>query len=372
MNFHPKDYILNIKGWHTRKKIVVIHSDDWGSIRMPSLSVREKLQSCSDVRFNNAYTKYDTLASAEDLEILFESLSSVKDQFGKSAVLTANSLIANPDFEKIKENDFQTYHYEHFSKTFKRYNNEKALTLWKEGLNDGIFVPQYHGREHVNPVLWLEMLRENHSGVREAFDHGTFGLSFRNLKYDQWNLQRAWDVLAPDSEEEIKNSITDGLKMFKAYFGFKSLSAIAPNYTWSNSQEMLLKKHGVISIQGILRQRIVNGSEKPYSYKRRYTSNNKNSKHYLAYQRRNIFFEPSQGKVNDIVNKALSRMKISFQMGKPAIISSHRVNFIGGLSKNNRDKNIVMFRELLKKAIKRWPDIEFMSAADLAKEMNDD
>lgn len=25
----------NLPGWHTRRKIVVIESDDWGSIRMP-------------------------------------------------------------------------------------------------------------------------------------------------------------------------------------------------------------------------------------------------------------------------------------------------------------------------------------------------
>ena len=33
----------NIPGWRTKRKIVVIESDDWGSIRMPSLKVFETL-----------------------------------------------------------------------------------------------------------------------------------------------------------------------------------------------------------------------------------------------------------------------------------------------------------------------------------------
>ena len=31
--------LLNIPGWRTKRHIVVIESDDWGSIRMPSKDV---------------------------------------------------------------------------------------------------------------------------------------------------------------------------------------------------------------------------------------------------------------------------------------------------------------------------------------------
>ena len=36
--------ILNIPGWRTNRHIVVIESDDWGSIRMPSKEVYDKLK----------------------------------------------------------------------------------------------------------------------------------------------------------------------------------------------------------------------------------------------------------------------------------------------------------------------------------------
>ena len=39
--------LLNIPGWHTKRKIVVIKSDDWGSVHMPS---REVYEECSLVK----------------------------------------------------------------------------------------------------------------------------------------------------------------------------------------------------------------------------------------------------------------------------------------------------------------------------------
>jgi hypothetical protein len=364
------NYALNIKGWHTSKRIIVIHSDDWGSIRMPSNTVRQKLKLHPEIITSKAYAKYDTLASTSDLEALFEVLNSVKDKNNKPAVLSANCLMANPDFDKIKQDNFQSYHYEHLTTTFARYNNENALNMWKQGIEHDIFIPQFHGREHVNFSFWLKALRENHSGVRKAFDYQTFGLNFKKLKNNQINLQRAWDIILPNAEIGINESIVDGLKLFKEYFGFSSLTAIAPNYTWSKKQEELLNDNGVISMQGILNQRITKGDKQPYVYKKRFTGASKPNG--LIYQRRNVFFEPSSYHDLDIVDKALSRINISFKMKKPAIIGTHRVNFVGGLSVKNRDQNLILFKNLLNKITQRWPDVIFMSAAELAKTMKND
>ena len=35
--------LLNLPGFHTNRKIVVIESDDWGSIRMPSREIYDFL-----------------------------------------------------------------------------------------------------------------------------------------------------------------------------------------------------------------------------------------------------------------------------------------------------------------------------------------
>ena len=36
--------LSNLPGWRTKRKIVVIESDDWGSIRMPSKRAYEELK----------------------------------------------------------------------------------------------------------------------------------------------------------------------------------------------------------------------------------------------------------------------------------------------------------------------------------------
>ncbi|HAH58802.1 MAG TPA: hypothetical protein DCL86_11695 [Bacteroidales bacterium] len=98
--------LLNIPGWRTKRKIVVIESDDWGSIRMDSPEAYRHFLSLGYPVDQCPYNRYDMLESNTDLEMLFEVLDSVRDIHGRPAMLTANSLVANPDFEKIEADNF--------------------------------------------------------------------------------------------------------------------------------------------------------------------------------------------------------------------------------------------------------------------------
>ena len=344
---------------------MVIHSDDWGSIRMPSEKVRVKLNEHSHIKADNGYTRFDTLASEEDLEALFEVLRSVKDKNNNHAVITANCLIANPDFEKIKDADFEKYYYETLEDTFMRYQKKEALNLWHQGHHEKLFVPQFHGREHVNVPFWLKLLQEGHKGVHYAFEQQVFGVDFFGLPRGQTNFQRAWDFFTPSEELEIKNIIIDGLNIFQKRFDMISRTVIAPNYTWSLIQENVLKNYGVKAMQGMLKQREpMDSIHEGYKYRHRFTD--KKTIHSTnSYQRRNVFFEPSLKPNVDWLNQALGRINISFKMKKPAIISTHRINFIGSLVEENRNNNLKDFKLLLQGILRKWPDVEFMSAAEL-------
>src|SRR5665648_998167 len=98
MSFSLKQHftrnLLNIPGWRTNRRIVVIESDDWGSVRMPSIEVYEKFLKAGIRVDKDPYCRYDSLATKDDLEALFEVLSSVMDSTGRRAVLTANSVVA--------------------------------------------------------------------------------------------------------------------------------------------------------------------------------------------------------------------------------------------------------------------------------------
>ena len=132
-----------IPGWRTNRHLVIIESDDWGSIRMSSAETIKKLSS-SGIEINDPYNLYDSLASEDDLTALFDVLSSVRDKNNNPAVLTANAIMANPDFEKIRQSNFEKYYFESFTETLKKYpKHHNSFNLWKEGILKNFFIPNF-------------------------------------------------------------------------------------------------------------------------------------------------------------------------------------------------------------------------------------
>jgi hypothetical protein len=208
--------LSNIPGWRTKRKIIVIESDDWGSIRMPSLNVYNNLleNGLSMGEGSGArYNMFDTLADTDDLNALFEVLTNVKDFKGNFAKFTALSLVANPDFEKIKDDDFNCYYYESFTKTLERYKKHGAFEMWKEGIKAGVFIPEFHGREHLNVMVWMRALQANDKLTMMAFDQGVWGFENQN-KYGV-SYQAAFDLeYYPDLRIQAE-IIESGLNIFE-------------------------------------------------------------------------------------------------------------------------------------------------------------
>ena len=67
----------------------------------------------------------------------------------------------------------------------------------------------------------------------------------------------------------------------------------------------------------------------------------------------------------EIVQHGINRIKIAFRWKKPAVISSHRINFMGALDEINRRDNLILLDNLLKRIVKLWPDVEFMTSDEL-------
>ena len=130
-----KQHVINLPGWRTNRKIVVIESDDWGAIRTRSKKDLVFLKKKNINIENCHYMANDSLASESDLIGLFEVLQGVKDKNENNAVITANSLVANPNFKKIKEANYSNYFFENFTETLKKYPEHKnSFNLWQEGV----------------------------------------------------------------------------------------------------------------------------------------------------------------------------------------------------------------------------------------------
>ena len=106
--------LANSIGWKTNRKIVLFESDDWGSFRFKNKKYRDKFISAGQ-NHKCWMSYYDTFESVSDLQNLFEVLTSIKDKNNRSAKITFLMNPSNPDFKKIKTDNFFKIR-KHFSK----------------------------------------------------------------------------------------------------------------------------------------------------------------------------------------------------------------------------------------------------------------
>jgi hypothetical protein len=361
-----KGYLYNYRGWKTNRKIVVIESDDWGGERTPNKEVFLKLLKMGLRVDNCAFSKFDTIESKEDLSALFEVLNSVKDLNNCPAVLTANFNLANPDFQKIKESDFAQYFYIDYKATLEKYNRIDVLETINQGVKSGVFFPQSHSREHMSPYLWLDEIKNKNNSLKKAFDLDVYGLS-RATSPEIVKFHLASQLYRNEQELEfVSHAFQDGLKLFESNFGYQSLSFIAPVYTWNEANETIMNQNGIKFIQSSFFQNYF----KPYeidSFSKKFHYTGQKNIFDQIYTVRNCLFEPSLSYNKDCVPSCLEEIKNSFFMNKPAIISSHRLNYIGELDEKNRENNLKQLKRLLFEIKNRWSDVEFMTSVELGK-----
>jgi hypothetical protein len=360
--------LLNAVGWHTNRKFLIIESDDWGSLRMPSKEAFYKLKKLNLGVEDDLFNRFDSLENSVDLTKLMEILDKHRDKNGNPLCITANTIMSNPDFEKINESGFQSYHRVGLDESYKRYSDGSlAVAAISEAIKQKFFSPQFHGREHLNVPLWIEALRSGDTTTLSAFREHVFSLR-TNFKIGiKQNYMASFEACVTNDNTKIKESLREGLQLFEEYFQVKSKTIIAPCYIWNEVVEEVSADAGVSGIQGIPYQYL--STTKGVRRKLHYTGQvNKYGQIYLV---RNAFFEPTLEGRKEVVGDCLNRIGIAFQWKKPAIIGSHRVNYMGSLVESNRDKNLKLLDSLLIQVKKQWPDVEFISSDQLVGFMKD-
>lgn len=351
-------HLTNRKGKKIVGKYIIIESDDWGAIRTPSKNALQAFKNKGLDVANSVY-KNDSLESNEDVDMLFNVLQSFKDVNGRSLVITANVIMGNPDFEKIKESNFTQYHYQHFTDTLNQYpNHHQVFSSYQKATANGLFMPQFHGREHLQFARWLKVLQTGNANALFCFNYG----ATYSGKAD-YSFMEALDWDSPTDVELQKNIITQGLTMFKNTFGFNSTSFIAPCYNWDSALENHLHNNGIDIIQGTRFQFSPTGTFEKYHLIPHYFGQ-KNSSGTM-YNIRNCFLEPSINSNKDWVDTCLAEISAAFLWNKPAVICSHRINYVGFINEKNRDRGLHDLSAVIKKALKKWPDVQFISTNQL-------
>lgn len=362
-----KNYI-NFRGKSLHKRYVIIESDDWGAQRTFDVSALKNLSAAGIPIENNLFDYNDSIETSDDLELLFEVLSSVKDQFGNSAVITPLSIVANPNFEEIESNGYSKYVYESVLNTYKRQSStERSFDIIQEGIRAGVFYPQFHGREHIHVKRYMQALNSGSKKEKLAFENRSIIGSELYLD-SELNIPNYFTAFGFDDRSEIadlESIADDGILLFENIYGYKPISFCPSCGVVDTNYLATLGKYGIIGIQ--CGQYFVPSSNNRVKVVNRFWGDK--TPVNQVFWRRNCTFEPYKDHNKDWIDSCIAEMAIAFKWGKPAVINSHRVNYIGCLHPQNRDYTLRSLVNLLRKIIQIWPDVEFVNSERLAREL---
>lgn len=358
----------NVIGWRTNRKIIVFSVDDYGNVRVDSKAARQRMN-LNGLKVHSRFDAYDTLETKEDIEILFETLTSVKDSKGRHAIFTPFAVPCNIDFEQMAENGYQKYEYELLPQTFRKLSSQQPDAYkgtWKliqEGIREKVFLPQFHGREHLNLKIFEEKLAFNDHDVLTALKNRSY-TSVPSQEYQTITPSAAFEFWDMDENNRFDGVITDGLRAFEEVFGYRSVHFNPPGGREHPVIHEALHQNGIKYLDTPFLKNEHQGKGK---YKRVFNYTGKRNKWGQVYLVRNIVFEPADDRGVDWVSYTMKQIEAAFRWNRPAIISSHRVNFCGHIDEKNRATGITALQYLLSRIVTRWPEVEFLSANELGE-----
>lgn len=342
------------------QRLVVLESDDWGSQRVPSKAAMERLVQKGILSGQSVYDR-EPLESAEDLNALASTLASVRDSAGQPAVFTCFVNPANPDFEKIREGGFGEYFWEATSQILERRGDRGEVEAsWRFGREAGLLDVEYHGREHIQVRLWLEYLRSDPM-VRAAFDESYYSVPVATLPSIARGFRAAYFFQSESEIPALENIVEKGAQLFVQEYGRMPNVFCPPNNVFHPKLYAAVKRAGCRCIIRHTRnvQPDGTGGQKTVWGQRGVAEAG------LLWYGRNGLFEPELGFG---VGHTLGQIRSAFDWGVPAIISTHRVNYVGGIDPAVRERGTTALKELLKQITTIWPDVRFLSSQRLLEE----
>lgn len=311
------------------RPVLIIESDDWGP---------------------------GPESHARALASLTACLERHRDATGSPAVMTLGLVLAHPDNPRIREAGFRNY--------ARRILLEPAFEPVRDAIDSGrkkgVFAPQLHGLEHLWPASFMTAATK---GPVRAWIETTPGHDTEALPPP---LQSRWvdgsDLPAlPHPKAAVEEAAREETALFRECFGETVSVAVPPTFVWNAEVERAWAKGGVRTVITPGRRYTQRDEEGRPAAVDRTISNGQQSDGGQLYLVRDIYYEPSKGHTPEQV---LPQIQDRFQLGRPALLETHRFNFTG--SPEEREKSLDMLDQLLGQALRHWPALRFVSSADLA------
>jgi len=211
----------------------------------------------------------------------------------------------------------------------------------------------------------MKNLQENNLGAVKAFDHESIGVSwYNNIRIPEY--LGAFHTHNVNEVAQIQNILKDAVRIFEKICGYKPTHFIAPNMEPIIELDRSLAKEGVL-VQTMSKLRKYPKNNDKFGFEFNWMGRkNKESQIIVT---RNCGFEPSDPLHSSWVDSCLKEINIAFKFRKPAVISTHRVNYIGSISEKNAENSYKELNILLSQMVEKWPDIEFMTSTELGIEI---
>jgi len=337
--------------------VIVFDSDDWGSQRVPSPTALASLVENGILTGQGDYDR-DTLETAADLSSLMEVLAQAKGSDGRPAVFSCYCNPANPDFAAIRANGFERYEWKGLSATLQeRGDAAEVLGSWREGRTAGLLSPQYHGREHLQVNMWMAALRSS-PRAQQAFNQGLYSVPLSDVPLPARGFRAANFFTNASELGELAANIRSGAQQFYEEFGIWPKIYCPTNNIFHPALYPAVRDAGCVAIIRHVRNVEPNGRGGVRSV----WGTRGVAEAGLQSFGRNTVFEPTQRLG---VDHALAGIASAFAWGVPAVVSTHRANYVGGIDPAIRDQGLRALRILLKEICQRWPAARFVPSTAL-------
>ncbi|MEM0117517.1 MAG: hypothetical protein QXV32_03645 [Conexivisphaerales archaeon] len=317
---------------------VTFESDDWGmcgemkdrnSLRRVLEIEHQGEESANRMKYSN------TLESYEDLTSLYSVLRSFKDSLGRSPIFTANYVMSNPDFKSIEKSNFSMYIDIPISQGFPDGWNDRGPVLrgWKEGMHLKVWRPEYHGLAHFNFKVWLNSLRNADKISKDFFEMSMVNYERKGTAVSEYVFDQKRGIFESYTNQHAY--VSKGCRLFGALFGYKPLATIPPHDVWNAATELAFLKCGIRFIQSE-KTRLAGAVFPPHKISLAPFGAMKTAmliQIVITKILRNIWLE-----MNDDLDYAFEAFEYVSKSGFPAVIDTHRVNYVTGVNPVLADK----------------------------------
>ncbi|OQW79964.1 MAG: hypothetical protein BVN35_00880 [Proteobacteria bacterium ST_bin11] len=293
----------------------------------------------------------------ERLTQLLSMLAKHKDSVNRSAVLTADMVLAVPDIAKIESTG--QYHRRMLDTDFPIIY--KAL---QQGIQQDTLVPQLHGMEHLNGKAFAELCQKQDPRLAIARSNkGWWDWEKLDSPLQGHYVDGSTLPTQAISSVDAKALVANAMDCFAKMFGYPSLSTVAPCYLWNDEIEKSWQQQNIIAIQ-TAGYRCTGRDQTGHYFQDppmiRLGSSNRFAQTYLV---RNVMYEPVDGK--NTPDSAFTEAELAYRQALPVSISTHRYNYTR--SEEQCQQAISGLDQLLGQIIGKFPNVRFLASPELGE-----